>query len=295
MTTSNTVALRDFSLDMQIAKLSPITMRDRLAILGRFARHLDGKPLLAATSDDLRTFQTTFAHLQPSSVNIYSRHLKAFYRWAAKRRLIKVSPAEEMTIPAAPRGLPHPTAAADLSLIFACTTGPLRVAYVLAAFAGLRRGEICSLRAADIDIDNGPVTALIHGKGRRERRVPLLGPVMTELWDAGLRRSGWVLATVDGNPYPPARLSSESTRHLAELGAATTLHSMRHAWATHAARITRDPLLVRDLLGHSSVSTTEIYMGSTVTDAHLRLAQLSTLAEDLLTPRQRMPRTEDVA
>ena len=65
-------------------------------------------------------------------------------------------------------------------------------------------------------------------------------------------------------------------------GVDTTLHSLRHSFATWAARTTRDPLLVRDLLGHSSVATTEIYMASAATEAQSRLTELSALAGDVL-------------
>lgn len=61
---------------------------------------------------------------------------------------------------------------------------------------------------------------------------------------------------------------------------------VRHYFATYAARITKDPLFVRDLLGHASVATTEIYMASDMEGAHARLAGLTAQAERVLGGRQ---------
>lgn len=278
----NQPTLHQYRTEMQIAKYSPVTIDDRLSLLRRLAEHI-GKPLLDATEDDLRDFQAQFAHLAPTSVNIYSRHMKAFYAWAARRRLIDRSPAEDLIIPKVPKGRPHPTTADELRIIFACTRGVLRLVYVLAAFAGLRRGEICRLQRRDLDLSQSLATALVHGKGGKERIVPLLAPVVAELFDFGLPRTGWVVLK-DGRPYSPAKLSVDSHTHLHRLGLATTLHSMRGTFATNAARATRDPLFVRDLLGHASVATTEIYMASDMDGAHERLAAVSALAESYLGP-----------
>lgn len=275
-------ALHQYRTEMEIAKYSPVTISDRIALLQRLAHHLD-KPLLDATEDDLRGFQARFAHLAPASVDIYSRHMKAFYDWAARRRLLDRSPAENLIIPKVPKGRPHPTTADELRIIFACTRGVLRLVYVLAAFAGLRRGEICRIQRRDLDLAQPLATVLVHGKGGKERIVPLLAPVVAELYEYGLPRAGWVVKR-DGRPYAPGQLSIDSHNHLRQLRLSTTLHSMRGTFATAAAQATHDPLFVRDLLGHESVATTEIYMASTMADAHARLALLAEVAESFLTP-----------
>lgn len=280
--------MREFETDMKIAKLSPRTIGDRLELLARLARYLDethGTVLIDATADQLRGFQSTVSHLAPASVNLYSRHIRALYAWALRRRLIAEDPAADLIVPRVPRARPHPTSTDDLRIVFACTKGPLRIAYVLASFAGLRRGEICRLQRADMDLDQAQPTALIHGKGGHERTVPLLSPVMDELTSFGLPRRGYVV-TKERRPYAPDQMSLDSHHHLRALGLETTLHSMRATFATQAARVTRDPLFVRDLLGHRSVSTTERYMDSSGHDAHGRLNGVSTLAGELLSGRK---------
>ena len=217
-------------------------------------------------------------------MDVYTRHCKALYAWALERGYIEHDPAAALATPHLGHGKPHPTRVEDLATVFACTTGALRTAYTLAAFAGLRCGEVCRLRGEDIDYTS-PATAFIHGKGRKDRTVPLLPAVVDELH--ACPRRGWVITLESGLPYRPNRLSVDSSNYLLhELGIATTLHSMRAAFATLAFQATRDPLFVRDLLGHESVPTTEVYTASSLADAHQRLSGLSDQAASMLRPRR---------
>ena len=269
-----------YRLDMQTAHLSPRTIGDRVELLSRLRAFL-GHPLTEATEDELLRWQREFRHLAPASVDIYLRHAQAFYRWALKRRVISCDPSADLIRPKVNRGLPHPIPLDDLRLIFGATIGPLRMPYLLACFGGLRCAEICALERTHLELDGDP-WMLIHGKGGKVRRVPILEPILNEL----PARNGFVARTYTGRPWSPKRLSVESHRHLRALGVATTLHSMRHTYLTHAARLTRDPLFVRDLAGHSSVATTEIYMQSSLDGAHDRLAGMNRLGDDLLGRRR---------
>lgn len=276
-------AVCEFVTQMRIAKRSEVTIAKRLELLRRLGKFLGDTPILDASTEQLFAFQATYAHLAPASVNVYTRHVRALYSWAHARGMIDRDPSAQLVVPHVRKGQPHPTRPEDLRVILTCTTGPLRTAYVLAAFAGLRCGEITRIEGQDVDLDGPAPSALVHAKGGKERTVPLLAPVVHEL--RGLPRRGWMLTLPSGRPYTPNRLSVESHKQLHELGLETTLHSMRGFFATEAARITRDPLLVRDLLGHESVATTEIYMQTSLTDAHGRLAQLAADAAGMLRPR----------
>lgn len=274
-------ALDTYRLDMQLANLSPRTMTDRLELLHRLEAFL-GHPLTDATTEQLRGWQQQFRGLAPATVDIYTRHAQAFYRWATKRHIIPADPSTELLRPKIHRGLPHPVPLDDLRLIFGATIGPLRLPYLLGTFAGLRCGEICRLERAHMDLDRSDPWMLVHGKGSRVRRIPILAPILAEL----PARSGPVARTLTGLPWTPKRLSVESHNHLHALGVHTTLHSMRHTFLTHAARMTHDPLFVRDLAGHASVATTEVYMQTSLDGAHERLAGFSRLGDDLLGVRR---------
>jgi integrase len=273
-----------FELHMRTRKLAPDTIKKRLEILRRLeaflANDLQQISLLAASPDDLAAFQSSLSHLAPASLDIYSRHVRSFYRWAREFGHIDADPCTRMVVPRKPRGLPHPTSPDDLRVIFACTRRPLRTCYALAAFAGLRAGEITRLRWEDVDLARG--TAYVHGKGGVDRIVPLLPAVVDELQRVGPAPRGYVVVRKNGLPYTPNRLSVDSCKHLATLPVSTTLHGLRHSFGSLAYRYTRDPLLVRDLLGHRSVSTTEIYMASSVDGAGERLSSLAGDARGLL-------------
>lgn len=264
---------------MRALKLSDDTIQARLEILVRLHDHLPVR-LMDATPEMLIAFQSTYSHLAPASVDIYTRHVKALYAWAKRHGFIDTDPAEDLPIPHLRKGRPHPTTLADLTTILACSRGTLHIAYVLAAFAGLRANEICQLQGRDINRESGQAIALIHGKGGKERHIPFIPPVVTAI---GYDR-GWIITHDDGRPWRSNHLSAQSSKFIHDLGIQTTLHSMRHFFATNTMRLTHDPMFVRDLLGHESLSTTEIYMQSTLDGAHDRLAPVTRLAEGLLYP-----------
>jgi integrase len=270
------VTVDKFVQSMRNIKLSPYTIRCRVELINRLQAYLDGD-LLAATTDDLIRFQSTYAHLSVASVHVYSRHIRAYYKWARRSGLIAIDPALDIDLPRLPKGRPHPTSFDDLRTIFACAPDRLRTAYVLAAFAGLRCGEICRLHSRDLDYEHAP-TALIHGKGGKTRTVPILAPVLDEIRYV----RGWIIKTADGRQVRPDLLSADSTRFLHGIGMDTTLHSMRGTFATHAIQLTHDVLLVRDLLGHESVSTTEIYTLPDHSAQHQRLAGFTDFANGVM-------------
>jgi integrase len=276
--------LASFELHMMTAKFSPVTIDDRLQLIGRLSRWLPCD-LIEATPSDLERYQQRFANLSRATVDIYTRHIRAFYRWAVRAGLVDSDPCSRLVTVRMRRGVPHPIKHAELRLLLACARGSLRTSYVLAAFAGLRRGEVCKLAGEDLEMDAPQPIALIHGKGDRERVVPLLPPVVDELRALGFPRRGRVITLLDGRPYPPEALSVASNKFMQSLGIDSTLHSLRHYFASEVVKLTKDILLVRDLLGHSSVATTQIYMASSIDGAQDRLASFAGAAAELLANR----------
>lgn len=279
---SNGELLHDFHQFMVICQRSPHTIGKRMELINRFVHFIYPKSLAEATYDDLTGFQATFAHLAPASANVYTRHLLALYNWAHTTGKLPTDPTDGLAVPNAPRGLPHPITMEDLRSIFALTQGPLRLAYLLGAFAGLRCAEICRLRWEFVTPGGQSPRALIHGKGRRERFVPLFPPVMKELHKLGLQRQGQLVLTPKGQPYTPNRLSIDSHYHLQELGITSTLHSCRHFYATTVGELTHDPYLIRDLLGHQTLTTGEVYVKTTLSGVQARLSDFSDLMSALL-------------
>jgi integrase/recombinase XerC len=280
---------RQYEIHLETSKRSVITINDRIALLYRVATWLDGTTLLAATAPQLAEWQTSIRHLSANSVRVYTTHLQQFYRWALDAELIEADPARRLPRPRVSRGTPHPIADLELENLFAVCTGAVRLTFAFAAFAGLRCGEIARLQRTDLDLYGPHPTVLVRGKGNKERRLPLIEPLIEEIHYAGesARRTGALIRTIEGRAYSPNNLSHVANDWLHNvLGSDSTLHSLRHWFATNVARLTKDPLFVRDLLGHADLSTTQIYMESGLVDGLDRLQGFSTRSDAVLTRRR---------
>ncbi len=147
---------------------------------------------------------------------------------------------------------------------------------------GMRVGELCTVRDQDVDVETGTIP--IFGKGSRERRVFVTeaGPcaLLAAYRDAVRRLITGTDATPDpeapflrtprGEPANPQyiRLLTRRMARAAGLDRRVTPHMLRHSTATHLLNRGLDLRYVQKLLGHHSISTTEVY--TQVTDAHLK-------------------------
>lgn len=177
------------------------------------------------------------------------------------------------------------------------TSGPiaartLSLALELLFTTGIRVGELCGIRLKDIDLDAGTIG--IRGKGNRERRVFLVDEtIAAQLADYIRRRRparpeiDTLLLTPRGIAADPNHIRRLLHRHVKRLGLGRriTPHMLRHTAATELLNSGVDIRLVQKLLGHASISTTEIY--THVSDTALQ----NTLRS--LNPRARLRRPAD--
>jgi integrase len=129
-----------------------------------------------------------------------------------------------------------------------------RLMLVLAVRQGLRRGEIALVHSDDVIEDLAGWTLRVHGKGRKDRDVPLAEDVATMLRTLP---SGWA--------FPGGTDGHLSAGHVGVLMARAlpgdlTAHTLRHSFATKAYAATRDLLAVQELLGHARPDTTRTYV-----------------------------------
>jgi integrase/recombinase XerC len=239
----------------------PLTVTAREGALARMA-FLMGCPLLEASADALLAWRAGL-QLAPNSVLSYLSHARQFYAWAAAEGLLDGSPAKGIPAPRRPRQIPRPIAEDDLMLALATAPARIRPWLVLAGWAGLRAKEIALLRREHV-LEGRPVPILrvAHDatKGYTERLVPISTFVAGELRPL-LPRNGWVFPRLDGRPGPllPARVSHVANAHLHDCGTTSTLHSLRHRFATQAYAASRDLRAVQELLGHAAPETTAGY------------------------------------
>lgn len=276
------VAIAAFKFYLRSAGRSEGTIRLRTYYVGRFAvdvtkadpHHCDpfAGPDTGVGVDQLAGWLAN-PDWQAETRKSARASLIAFYRWAAKSgRLTGPNPSAELDPITPPRALPRPTP--DVVLVDALLTANDhdRLILKLAGYAGLRRAEIAKVHPDDFDWDASKL--LVHGKGGKQRRVPVhpdLGAdVLAELdrRAAGKTGTGWryyvdgitpadhLFPGRDGHVQPDA-IGKVLSRLLA---GHWTGHTLRHRFASVAYRVSKDLRAVQELLGHGRPETTARYV-----------------------------------
>ncbi len=243
--------------------------------------HLGETPTLAALGALRATdFRAWLADAAANNLGVASRgrHLAAvrgFMRFVERRHgvtcpalALVATPRARPPLPralAAPDAVALPDGMADAAL--SAATG-LRDAALMALLygAGLRIGEALALDWRDLPGPDGHQVVRVIGKGRKQRLVPMIEPVLARL-------AAWRGAHPAPLPEAPvfvgargARLNAavaqramRSYRRLAGLPEHATPHALRHSFATHLLADGADLRTIQELLGHASLSTTQRY------------------------------------
>ncbi|WP_409485322.1 tyrosine recombinase XerC [Arsenicicoccus dermatophilus] len=245
------------------------------------AREVGAGGLLELSLPDLRAWLARHAGAGAarSTVARRSAAVRSFYAWAARRGLVAVDPAARLAAPRRRRTLPevldHGQAEAMLDAAAPAPQepdDPLRLRDLamleLLYATGVRVGELVGLDVDDVD--RASRTARVLGKGAKERTVPYGVPAERAL-GAWLGRGRPQLVTDAsgsalflgrrGRRVDPRQVREVVHRAVAQVGGAADLgpHGLRHSAATHLLDGGADLRVVQELLGHSSLSTTQIY------------------------------------
>lgn len=281
--------------------LSPHTIRAYDSDITAFERHL-GLPALVEQIDRdcLVAFaeQLRAAGLSATSIRRRASGIRGFCKWLTSRRLLEADPWIGTTVSAGrSRKLPRTLPAHELDRLFVAlrtaaqpdgtwcfATVPNRphesttlLAVALMVATGVRVNEVVSIRCQDIDLPGRSLR--IVGKGRRERQV-----FLTNDWIAALTRAyinardtlgirhGYLLFNSHYEPLTPPALRSRLAKaaRAAGLSVKVTPHMLRHTAATQLIEAGVDIRYIQRLLGHASLTTTEIY--THVSDQALRRA-----------------------
>lgn len=233
------------------------------------------------------------AGLAPASVERAASTIKGFHRFCVREGVTQNHPTADLALPAVPQSLPRALSVDEVGSILDQVWPPTslgardRAILELLYGCGLRVSELISLDTGDIRFDEGIVRVL--GKGSKERIVPLSGTaehaLRTYLSSA---RAELVSKRSAGIPTTSAvflnrrggRLSRQSVystvRAAGESVSIEGLHPhvLRHSFATHMLAGGADLRSLQEMLGHSDISTTQIY--THVDRGHLREEYLST-------------------
>jgi integrase/recombinase XerD len=204
--------------------------------------------------------------------------VRGLHRFLLDEGAAAADPARDVRPPTPPRRLPKAISVDDVTRILAAASvgdGPLplrdRALLELLYATGARISEAVGLDVDDVDLDRGQATALLRGKGGKQRLVPV-GSFARAAVEAYLVRGRRVL--VAQGPGTPAlflnarggRLSRQSAWTVldravarAAVGVEASPHTLRHSFATHLLDGGADVRVVQELLGHASVTTTQVY------------------------------------
>ncbi|WP_291163896.1 tyrosine recombinase XerC [Gemmatimonas sp. UBA7669] len=216
--------------------------------------------------------------------------VRSFYKWMHRDERVDVNPARAVPTPRLPRTLPAylDRQQAEVLLQHAATRAQsldftdVRNLAMLELFysSGLRLSELRGVDLTDLDLVSQQVK--VRGKGRKERIVPVGDHAKQALRNYLVKRDV-LLAKLAGSPRARlargavflsergARISARAVQHAmvglmqaVSEGADLTTHSLRHTFATHLVDAGADLRAVQELLGHASISTTQIYTHTSV-------------------------------
>lgn len=282
-----TATLRDYLAHLQVERgLSPHTLGAYTRDLNRYAAYLSGRGLttLADVTPDvvadyvlvLRDGSDGGNALSASSTGRAIVAVRGWHKYEVLEGRAQVDPAAGIKPPGTTKRLPKAISIEDVGQLIdgaGAAPEPLglrdRALVEVLYGTGARISETVSLAIDDIDLDGRALR--LFGKGRKERIVPI-GDYAADAISAYLVRSRPVLAVAGrgtsalflnqrGNPL--SRQSAwailQEAGERARLSASISPHTLRHSYATHLLAGGADVRVVQELLGHASVSTTQIY------------------------------------
>lgn len=210
----------------------------------------------------------------PRSSARFLSSVRSFYRWAVREGLVRDDPTLRIDSPRQGRPLPKSLSEADVERLLAAPDLASAIEYrdrtmlELLYACGLRVSELISLEVTQVSLNQGVVRVL--GKGSKERLVPMGEEALAWLQQYLRGARGELLRKVPSDVLFPSNRGRTMTRQTfwyriklyaqrAGITAPLSPHTLRHAFATHLLNHGADLRVVQMLLGHSDLSTTQIY------------------------------------
>ncbi len=224
--------------------------------------------------------------LSSESVYLEIAALRAFYRFAETEKLLPANVAENLSLPRRWHRLPKALTNPEIDKLLApelpeaperlCDQAVLELAYA----SGLRLAELRNLRLEQLHLEAGFINVI--GKGNKERVVPVGKKAIAALnryLEAGRPRlvtpksPAAVFLTRRGTPFAAVTLWLRIKNRVGRAGVERNItpHMLRHSFATHLLEHGADLRVIQEMLGHASISTTEVYThvtGNRLRDIH---------------------------
>ena len=265
-----------FAATLRAQNQSPATVRAYAGDLDRFVTWARGQGVVEPAGVQTKTLRRYLTYMtdkgdQRSSIIRRRASLRSYFAWLVERGQLAESPAQRLSAPKAHSALPKIVVREQLDHLLDEDWGEDEWATLDRAVcevlygAGLRVSELCGLDLASVHFEDGLLRVM--GKGRKERLVPLhrRGLEALRLWIEDARED------VMTRESPPealffnrrgSRLGPRDVRRILDNRVArghVHPHALRHTYATHLVEGGADLRVVQELLGHQSLTTTQIY------------------------------------
>jgi integrase/recombinase XerD len=238
-----------------------------LSHLIAFLQHERARALAHQPPESTRRLATESVYLEIAA-------LRSFYRWAENEKLLPANVAENLSLPRPWKRLPKSLTNEEITKLLVpvipetpsslCDQAILELAYA----SGLRISELRTIRLEQLQLESGFIHVI--GKGNKERVVPLgrkAAEAMKHYLDTGRpalvtrKTPGSVFITRRGTAFSRVTLWKRIKDRVRWAGITrnVTPHMLRHSFATHLLEHGADLRVIQELLGHASISTTEIY------------------------------------
>lgn len=258
--------------------LSSNTLAAYRADLTALARWLAGRgiAIVKTSRSDLQDFIAYRVHAgaRPRSTARQLSSFRRFFRYLVREAVVKEDPTAQIAMPKIGRSLPKSLTEEEVESLLSApvVSDPLgnrdRTMLELLYATGLRVSELVNLRSAQVNLNQGVIRIL--GKGNRERLIPLGEEAVRWITDFARGSRAEILLDRQTDYLFPTRRGDRMTRqafwHIikryarkASVSKELSPHTLRHAFATHLLNHGADLRVVQMLLGHSDLSTTQIY------------------------------------
>ena len=260
--------LEKVASDIELRGLSDKTRKLYLRVCGHYLEFLGGKPLDMTGEGDIRAYSQhlrTERGLAAKTVNTYLAAVLFLYEVGLDRPMNR----RQVPFMRKPKSLPRVFSREQVAAILAATDNVKHRAMISLGYgSGLRASEVCALRVRDID--SREMRLLVEdGKGAKDRWTILSSTSLAwlrEYWEVYRPEhpEGWLFLGPYGytnvTPDTPNNALKAAMRKAGVAPGAGTFHSLRHAFATHLLEDGADLMTIKALMGHSSLSSTAVYL-----------------------------------
>lgn len=253
-------------------KLSNNTVSSYYENLKKFYLHFEKKNILSLKTDEIRDFLYDDKVLARTRAH-YLTVLNSFYNYLISENIINYNPTETIKLPKLAKKLPEFLTIEEVDKLL--NINPVKIydyrniAMMETLYAtGVRVSELCNIKLSDINYDD--CTIKIFGKGKKERIVPINESSYNALIDyinnyrpflLKSKTSEFVFINNFGNPISRVGFFKILKKLCSDAGIQKDVspHTLRHSFATHLLNNGANLRVIQQLLGHSNITTTQIY------------------------------------